>query len=297
MKRVWLTGFLVIITLAVEAQSFFAVRRNRDLILKFGSGTANYFGEMVNPKQLGVIKPNIAFGAEYYVSPRLSARAELTWFQLSGDDAKANDDRTERNLSFRSNNFEFALTGAISLSPNGQRFYQRPVINFHGFAGIGVLHFNPKARAPETDHNGNPLPEAGQWVALQPLQTEGVSYSRIQPVIPFGLGARIKLNPFFNILVEGGYRITFTDYLDDASSTRYPDPATLQSDLARAMSDRRREIGTFPANYLFGKRGNPASDDGYFLMNVTLQYYVPTEIFAGRKKIYRQKRKSIYHKR
>jgi hypothetical protein len=168
----------------------------------------------------------------------------------------------------------------------GQRFYQRSMLNFHGFIGIGLLRFNPKAK-----YNG-------EWVALAPLETEGVKYARIQPVIPIGLGARIKVNPFFNVLIEGGYRITFTDYLDDVSSTRYPDPTTLKSDLSRALSDRRPEIGTQPSDYLKGKRGNPSNNDGYFIGNVTVQYYLPTEIFRNsQRKMYRSKRKGIYNNR
>lgn len=282
--------FLIIVMLApflADAQSFYAIRRNRNLLVGFGSGTANYFGEMVNPKKFGILKPNIAVSAEYYWTNRISTRAGLTWFQISGDDAKANDDRKDRNLSFTSGNFELSALGIISLSPMGTRFYQRPMLNFHAFIGVGLLYFNPKAEYDGKKH------------ALQPLQTEGVKYSRIQPVIPFGLGARIKIDPFFNLLIEGGYRITFTDYLDDVSVRRYPDPATLKSDLARALSDRRPEIGTQPENpTAVGVRGNPSEKDGYFLLNVTVQYYLQKEIFRNsQRKIYRSKRKAYYRRR
>jgi hypothetical protein len=278
---------LTLIPFFSDAQSFYAVRRNRDFMVSLGSGIAYYQGEMVDPKEVGILKPNIAISAEHYFLPRISARANLTWFQLSGTDAKANDDRTERNLSFRSSCVELAVTGAISLIPNGARFYQRARINLHAFGGIGLLHFNPKAEYQ------------GKWVALAPLQTEGKKYSRFQPVIPFGLGARIKVDPFFNILIEGGYRKTFTDYLDDASSTRYPDPKLLKSDLARALSDRRPEIGTQPANPTkVGKRGNPAHDDGYFIGNITLQYFWPEEIFHNsQRKLYNSKRRAIYKRK
>ncbi len=285
---------LVIVVLAIitgipligYSQSFYALRQDRNFLVSLGSGTANYYGEMVNPGELGILKPNIAAGAEYYLTNRISLRSELTWFQLSGDDAKANDDRQERNLSFRSNNIELSLLGAVNLTPMGVRFYQRSQLNFHAFAGIGVLYINPKAQYQ------------GKWHALQPLQTENKKYSRVQAVIPFGLGARIKLNPFFNILVEAGYRVTFTDYLDDASVTRYPDGALLKSDLARALSDRRVEIGTQPSNpTTLGKRGNPAKNDGYFITNVTLQYYLPKMMFVTwHNKLYNSKRKYYYRR-
>jgi hypothetical protein len=271
-------------TLYADAQSFFAIRRERSLLVTFGSGTAMYQGEMVNPKQVGKVRYNVVLGAEYFFTNRISARTELTYFNISGDDATANDDREERNLSFTANNFEGSITGAISLFPKGIRFYQRPVVNFYGFAGIGLLYMNPRAEYQ------------GQKYALQPLETEGVKYSRFQPVIPFGLGTRIKMGPFFNVLIEGGYRKTFTDYLDDVSIRRYPDPAILKSDLSRALSDRRRERDPdYPVGPNIGVRGNPEYDDGYFLLNVKVQYYLPyTATKSNKNKLMRKKRSAFY---
>ncbi|HET6544422.1 MAG TPA: DUF6089 family protein [Chryseolinea sp.] len=279
-----LIGFMTI-PFVGYSQSFFAMRRDRNFLVSVGTGVAAYKGEMVNPGDFGRARPNVAFGAEYYMNSRLSLRAELTYFQLRGNDKDADDDRWERNLSFKSGNIELSVMGAINLSPMGIRFYQRSALNFHAFAGIGVLYFNPKA---ELD---------GKTYALQPLQTEGKKYSRFQPVIPLGLGARIKLDPFFNILVEGGYRFTFTDYLDDVSIRRYPDGATLKSDLSRRLSDRRPEIGTQPDNPTkVGVRGNPKEKDGYVIMNITLQYYLPKMVFQNYNKLYNVKRKGYYRK-
>jgi hypothetical protein len=304
-KILFLLLFCLGIAEFVQAQSFYNIRRNRNLMVNVGSGTAHYKGEMVNPGDLGTTKPNITVGAEYYFFPRISARAQLTWFVMKGDDAQADDDRDERSLSFTSSSYELSAIGVVSLSPQGERYYERPKINFHGFGGIGLLYFNPKA---ELD---------GKKYALQPLETEGVSYSRFQPVIPVGLGARIQVNPFFNILIEGGYRFTFTDYLDDVSSERYPTLEKLglpvseasYSDIRFRLSDRRYENGTAPGGSptpsladevrrtTVGKRGNPAENDGYFLLNISLQYYLPREIFRdSQRKLYTIKRKAYYRK-
>lgn len=287
MKRSAVIALVVLLGIPVAgySQSFFALRRDRNFLVSFGSGTANYLGEMVDPGEFGRLRPNIAFGAEMYLTSRISARAELTWFQLSGDDAEANDDRQERNLSFRSNCLELSLLGAINLTPMGLRFYQRSQLNFHAFAGLGALWFNPKALYQ------------GDWKALQPLRTENIKYSRLQPVIPFGLGARIKIDPFFNILVEAGYRFTFTDYLDDASSTRYVAASSLKNDLARALSDRREGENKPSSPTTVGKRGNPSKNDGYFVTNITLQYYLPNMVFGDfYNKLYNAKRKAYYRK-
>jgi hypothetical protein len=276
-----------LISFVSEAQSFYAIRRNRNLMVSAGSGIAYYQGDLVDPAEIGILKPNVAFGAEYYFFPRVSARVGLTWFMLAGTDKKANDDRVERNLHFRSGNIELNATGTFNLIPTGIRFYQRARINLHAFAGIGVAFINPKAELN------------GTWYALQPLETELKKYSRFQPVIPFGFGARFKIDPFWNVIVEGGYRKTFTDHLDDVSRTRYPDATLLKSDLSRLLSDRRPEIGTQPGRPTeVGKRGNPANDDGYFIGSITVQYYLPKEIFRdNQRKLYNTKRRAIYRRR
>jgi hypothetical protein len=288
--------FLLLLTIGVAelavAQSFYNIRRNRNLMVNVGSGTANYKGEMVNPGEFGILKPNITVGAEYYFMPRISARAQFTWFQIKGDDSKADDDRKLRNLNFTSSCFELSTVGIISLGPQGARYYERPRLNLHGFAGIGLLYFNPKTTLD------------GEKYALQPLQTEGVSYSRIQPVIPIGIGARLHVNPFVNILIEGGYRITFTDHLDDVSRQRYLHYSEFeggQSSVAWRLSDRRNEqenvfIDPERASEV-GIRGNPSENDGYFILNISLQYYLPSEIFrSSQRKLYTIKRKSYYRK-
>lgn len=284
---------LLILTLfaseALNAQSFYAVRRERSLIATVGTGGANYFGEMVNPGSLGKTRYNIIVGAEYFITKRISGRGEFTYFNIAGSDAAADDDRVERNLSFNSHNFELSTVGTVYLINNGERFYQRSKLNFYGFAGVGLLYINPKAER-----------QNGEVVALQPLKTEGVEYSKFQFVIPYGFGAKYMISPFWNILLEAGFRKTFTDYLDDVSSERYPDdPLTFfDNDLSREMSDRRRERDPdYPVGPGVGKRGNPENDDGYLLMNIKVQYYLPLDVKGSQRKMYNQKRKSYYKKR
>lgn len=290
-RKVFIGALLcVCFSYLAEAQSFYNIQRPRNLLVNLGSGIAYYKGDLVNPGQMGFIKPNVTLGAEYFFNERISGRAQLTWFQIKGDDRKANDDRNERNLHFQSGNIEFAATGAVSLFPQVGRYYQRPKFNVHGFTGIGLLYFNPKA---ELD---------GKMYALRKYMTENVAYSRLTPVIPVGLGARVFINPYFNILIEGGYRFTFTDYLDDVSKKRYVhidelggDPTSIRARLA----DRRPEIDTQPfPPHEKGVRGNPENNDGYFIMNISVQYYLPKEIFnQSQRKLYTHKRRSIFRKR
>jgi len=273
-RSIILLGVLLLTGTTSFAQSFYAIRKERTVIASVGLGTANYFGELTNPGSLGAVKYGLSLGLEKYFTNRVSGRADVNWYRISGDDAKANSDRVLRNLSFVSNNVEMNGTVAIDLLPNGMRFYQRPTVNIYVFAGFGVTLINPK-----TEYNGT-------MVALRPLMTEGVAYSKVQPIIPMGGGVKLKAGPFFNLAIEAGMRKTFTDYLDDISVHDYPDPATLSSDLSRALSNRSGGAASV--------RGNPEADDWYFMINAKLQYYLPANIMgSSSKKLYTKKRKSF----
>jgi hypothetical protein len=278
MRRSFIFSCVLLLTSAVAySQSFYAIRRERSLIANAGIGSANYFGELTNPRELGVVRYGFNFGLEKYLTNRIAFRGELAYYQISGDDAKADDDRVVRNLSFVSNNFEATTVGIVDLLPHGLRFYQRPVLNFYGFVGVGVTYINPK-----TEYNG-------EMVALHPLQTEAVKYSKWQFIIPAGGGVKLKVGPFFNVAIEGGVRKTFTDYLDDISVKRYPDPAILSSDLSRALSDRSGGEASV--------RGNPEADDWYFMMTAKIQYYLPFDIGNSNRKLYTKKRKAMKYNR
>ncbi len=279
MKTLWVLGLLLLAGhFDIAAQSFYASRRPRSLILVAGTGSSTYFGELANPGDYFDARPNLTVGLQYYVTQRIGLRSEASWFQIAGADSESSTTgRIPRNLSFRSNNFEINLTGLINALPNGLRFYQRPGFNVYGFGGVGFLYFNPT-----TEYQGTRY-------ALRPLQTELVSYSRAVLVIPFGMGARFKLGPMFNIALEGGYRKTFTDYLDDVSTVHF-DASRFTDPVAAALSDRRPELGLSRVEE-GTKRGNPATDDGYFLANVKIEYYLPTN-FLVRNKLYSKKRKN-----
>ena len=296
MKKVALFATLVLIISEIHSQSFYNFRRGRDIIATFGTGTSSYFGDLNNPGDIIDAKLNLNLGLQYYFTDRIAIRGEANYFRLSGDDAEADSEgRVVRNLSFRSDNLELNVVGIIQAFSNGTRFYQRPPFNLFGFAGLGVLYFNPKGEVPVDGWGGASLNEsAGDFVALQPLQTEGVDYSRIAIVVPMGAGIKFKAGPFFNIGVEGSYRLTFTDYLDDVSSTYLLHSSLSSEPLRQALADRRHELeGNLPP---LGaeegqKRGNPNDNDGYFMLNIKLEYYIPTHILSTSKSIYNKRRR------
>jgi hypothetical protein len=283
MKKTSLIFICVFICGVLTAQSFYSKKRDRNVILSVGTGTSSYYGELSNPGDYIDAKLNLNFGLQYFITERFAARAEVTWFQLAGDDTEADDpQRVNRNLSFVSNNYEVNIEGLVYLFPKGQRFYQRNLFNLYAFFGVGLANYNPKGLVPSVEYQGELLPDAGKNIALRPLQTEGVKYGNFTPVIPFGLGAKLKAGPFFNLAFEGGFRYTFSDYLDDVSTTVVDKSSA--SNIEAAMADKTWALpDPLPARSLGSVRGNPEKNDAYFILNVKVEYFLPSSFFSGKK--------------
>ena len=259
---------LVIVSEWVHAQTFYSRSRNRMWSLMGGMGIGSYYGDLNNPGDIIDFTPDATIGLAYRFNNRISAAFNVGWFMLRGDDKEATGGgREKRNLSFTSHNFEASIIAILDAYPVGNRFYQRPVVNPYLYFGGGFTYYNPRAEYQ------------GEWYALRPLQLEGNAYSAITPIIPVGFGLKFRATPFINIILEGGYRFTFTDYLDDVS-TVYQDPNSFTDPIRLALHDRRPEIGE-PLNEEGAVRGNPERNDGYFLGSIKLQYFISGE-FLGK---------------
>ncbi len=147
-KLYWLTCLLVTLAVVAEAQSFYSVRMDRSLIAVGGLNNSTYYGDLKDDTDIIDVKPSLSLGLMTAIDKRFSARAEFSWITMSGADAQSKDmGKTDRNLSFTSNNYELSVTGIVNLIPaRGGRFYQRDNFNAYAFAGVGGLYFNPKSK-------------------------------------------------------------------------------------------------------------------------------------------------------
>jgi len=239
----------------------------------FSLNAFNYYGDL-SPKPQNVstdvsfTRPALALSFMRRFGPRYSFLTQFMYGTLRGADAESADFgnlengryRYNRNLSFRNRIKELSMVAYFDLFENDATYLSR--VKWTPFVYVGVAGFlhNPQAIAPATDLLGAPLPEAGQWVDLRPLGTEGQHstleptdansgikpYSKLQLAIPIGVGARFRLNDVMDFWAEIGFRYTFTDYLDDVSNN-YVDLGVLNSPLAKAMSYRSNEL---PADQL-----------------------------------------------
>ncbi|MCA8832195.1 DUF6089 family protein [Hymenobacter pini] len=253
-----------------------------------------YFGD-ITPKpsipsfRAGATRPNIGLYAMRRFAPRISGRLSLSYGRITGDDAKAADQndpdakfRYNRNMNFRNDILELAVTGVFDLIENRNNYIKRPDFVPYLFGGVGVIHHNPKGLVGENSNNLS----AGSYINLQPLRTEGQSsgYSLTQFVIPFGAGARYKLNKAFDVGIELGFRKTFTDYLDDVSGNYVAQKSNLQGDAAQYFGwDITKGTAQVPNTYdKFNQggqmRGKSNEKDWYTTLGLSVNYILAPRV-------------------
>jgi hypothetical protein len=120
------------------------------------------------------------------------------------------------------------------------------------------MYFNPQAM-----YNGT-------WTNLQALKTEGQStpYSRTTFIIPSGFGMRFGVNERFRVGIELAYTKTFSDYIDDVSTT-YASINNLSSPAAVFLANPSGNISTYGPGE---KRGDPNQKDAYYKLSFQLIY-------------------------
>lgn len=266
-KHIAIATFLLL-TLCLSAQQRFL--EHSELSLEVGA--MSYIGDLNNQKLFG--KLNMAYGAgyRYRFDDRWSLKLGGAYGHIEGGNPDA---IAMRNLSFRSHVWEATIRTEFNFLPYGFSDVQwrfSPYI----YVGVGLMGFNPKAKYKD------PTTGELQWAELRPLCTEGqgstlypdrTPYSLLQVVIPFGMGVRFSPNKYLQVFVEYGVRKTFTDYLDDVSTTYVGSDflrTTSGGDLAARLADRSAELEGGVENAVGIKRGDDSLDDWYTSMNVSI---------------------------
>lgn len=261
-----------------------------------GVGFSYYYGDLnlVNSARVGALlgdffdfqntKMSYSLGYRYHFPSRLSLGLNFHHMYLSGydNDVKADGPsdasfgRKIRNLSFHTavNQlfFDFQIEPFRTEKSWGRnKLHISPYIG----AGIGLFSFNPKA-----------FNSAGKEVELQPLGTEGQGlvgyqnkYSLIQLVIPVNAGVRFTpKSRQYSFSIDFNYNHTFTDYLDDVSTT-YANPADVRAayqtsnpnlySLVTEMSDKRPTAYQQP-----DIRGNSKDNDFFMTGQIKFSYFL-----------------------
>lgn len=270
------------------------------------AGIANYLGEIggkektrrdfIADMKLANTRQSLSGFVRYKFHPMFYAKAELMYFRIAGDDKMStNPARNARNLNFRNDMFDFTATGQFVFYENtdlGSDYRFRLAFRAYVGTGIGAFYSNPKAEYK------------GQWIALRPLETEGVSYKALGVAIPATLGFHFTYRKKHRFGWELNWRTTFTDYLDDVS-TGWGDPSKM-TDQAIALSNRTVELdpnafddpgflnnfGYNPEVNPTNKRGDPTHNDSYLTMNFSYSY-----VIRGKSSFYKSRYGSFFKKK
>jgi hypothetical protein len=246
-------------------------------------GPSNFLGDLggnmgkgttfIKDNNIQMTKLTIGGFVSYHPNELISFRFALNFGTLEGDDAVINrkggyeEARKNRNSNFRSKFSEALLLGEIyptiflesDPTDNWRKF--RP----YAVVGIGGFKYNPEGYDPVSN----------QWVALRPLRTEGQGfaefpdrkeYKLMQMNIPMGVGVKYFLSDNVNLSFEIIHRKTFTDYIDDVS-TSYIDPALFNTYLPVNEAQLAARMANKSLNGVYGpgmKRGTRTNNDAYY---------------------------------
>ena len=249
----------------------------------FSVGASNYLGDIgggegtrrdfVMDMKFNATRWNLGGFYRYRISPKIGIKGTLNYIRLSGDDANTlNPPRKARNLNFKNDMFELAAIGELyiyKVNDVGGTGRYTSDFNLYLFGGAGLFYSNPKGQTAN-----------GDWVALQPLQTEGVAYSKFNFTIPAGVGFYYTINRKYRLGMEISWRTTFTDYIDDVSDrfvNNYDGISnkTNQAQINNVNQDLPDEEKLKLTNFIAGsKRGDPTHDDSYLTATVNFSWAI-----------------------
>jgi hypothetical protein len=265
---------------------------------------ANYLGDIggkdgtrrdfVADIKLAKTRWNFGGFARYKWRPKLSLKLAVDYLRLEGDDAlSTNPGRRFRNFNFRNDIYDVGFTGEYFFYENndlGNTYRYRNGFRAYVFAGVGGFYSNPKTLYH------------GEWVALQPLATEGVMYRKFVFNIPMGVGLYFTFNKKHRIGFEINYRKTFTDYIDDISGNY---PATAPTDYDPGIILRTPELkqtnpqlvasdpGAYDSHHFGGyKRGDSKHKDAYVTAGLSYSF-----VLRGKSSFYRTRNSGFFSKK
>lgn len=231
--------------------------KSQDLEIGLFGGGSYYNGE-INPGK-PFMQTKMAYGllARYNLNKRMALRLNAYRGTLTGDDAVAKY-KEDRGLSFTSDITDLSVIFEFNFLPffvGSEKSYWTTYI----FGGASVFFFNPKAGGVELREIGT----EGQNIGFEGRE----KYSLTGFSIPFGLGLKYSLTKRIGIGLEWGMHKTYTDYIDDISSTYYLNGSSIDPEnTAGVLSDPTLSHGVYE------QRGNPEKNDWFSFAGLSITY-------------------------
>lgn len=228
------------------------------------AGASYYLGDINPGKHFDQSLFSAGAVARYNKDDRWAFRFSLLFGQVQASDISRNAVEN-RSLAFTSRLTEFSGVVEFNFFPyetgNDSKKYT-PYI----FGGIGFFFFNPKIGEYQLSNIGT----EGQYFENEDgsIGYNGrTPYAKRGLAIPFGIGFKYSLTDKLALGVEWGMRKTFTDYIDDVSTTYYLDASSYNNpDITVRLSDPAL---SHQPNM---ERGNSQTKDWYNFYGITLTY-------------------------
>ncbi len=213
-QLIYYTTFTVVLNLCLFTASA-QMRWQSGLFM----GGANYQGDLLAQNAPILSKTGYALGLVnyYHLNPRLSVRNHLLIGRIMGSDrdAPASSGRSNRNFSFESNIGELALMMEwqpllFLVDSTGSPAKFSPYI----YGGIGLSRINTKTSFDTSVGNG----------FLEKIEMDKAN-NNSDPgvVVPLGGGIKFNISPTFDLGLDIGARLTFSDYVDGVSASGNPE--------------------------------------------------------------------------
>lgn len=290
MKILFLFFASLIFTFSFAQFSNFNTQKNWSMNKKewmFGGGATQFLGDLGGGPGIGKdysladmnfakTNFNISLAYRYRFHPVFATSTSLNFGRYGADDRvkdNVNPGRFVRGLSVRSPLISLSQRIEYLVYVNEKVGKRNNIPGLKGmkdkntqlyiFSGIGIAWFKPQSKAKD-----------GTYTDLRPLSTEGQGYAGgskgylpITAIIPFGFGYRVGLNRFWRVAIEATYFKTFTDYMDDVSTTyfSYKGNNIVGSPEQVYFSNPTEDWTTFRNG---DKRGDKQRD-AFFYVNVT----------------------------
>ncbi len=265
----------------------------------FSLGASNFLGDLGGANRIGseafsmrdldvqAIRPAIQMGYIYRFSHYLAWRSSFDYIWLSGNDKWTQETfRHNRNLNFRTPTYGLTSSIVVLFDIKKSRHgYKKSRIGGSGDVlftpyaqiGIGGLYFSSKGKYQSSWHRLKPLCTEGE--TLVPTRKK---YSSVQFTVPMGVGLRFKVADNWEVGIEYSQWLTFTDYLDDVSTTYIDENALFNSkgqlavDMANPALDNTPDKPLYNSTLPGQQRGDPRDKDHFIALSFTL-YYTITE--------------------
>ncbi len=238
-------------------------------------GGSNYQGDLASSEFNVVTKQtDIAFGGflRYALNESFSIRLQALKTELKADDANSSFDiLKQRNLRFFSPLVDVSVrTEWYPFTANAD--YQQVILPYIAL-GASFFSFKPQAVYREEIYELQPLTTEGQGLVSFP---DRKPYQLYNGSILAGIGVKFLINEDITLGIDVSANYTFTDYLDDVSTT-YADynelaftNSILAADISYQVDDFFDINQTTPLPNTV--RGNPKQNDGYIIAGITLSY-------------------------